>query len=63
MPNIVVKIDQFSSFTDNRPPGMVPMKALYLAKDLSRLSKYYDIPLQQPAVRPSASRQYDIPLQ
>uniref|UniRef100_A0A2R5L466 Glutathione S-transferase kappa n=1 Tax=Ornithodoros turicata TaxID=34597 RepID=A0A2R5L466_9ACAR len=32
----------------NRPPGMVPNKAIYMFKDLARLSQYYKIPLKPP---------------
>jgi glutathione S-transferase kappa 1 len=35
--------------SDNRPPGMVPMKGAYLQKDLSRMASYYQIPLKPPA--------------
>ncbi|XP_003738778.1 glutathione S-transferase kappa 1 [Galendromus occidentalis] len=33
---------------NNKPPGMVPNKARYMLKDLSRLSKYYDVPFKIP---------------
>ncbi|XP_037532167.1 glutathione S-transferase kappa 1 [Nematolebias whitei] len=33
----------------NKPPGLVPNKYLYMTKDLSRLAKYCDVPLQPPS--------------
>ena len=35
---------------DNRPPEMVPAKVTYMDTDLSRLAKYYQIPIKIPAV-------------
>lgn len=32
----------------NRPPGMIANKAAYMATDLNRLRKYYDVPLNFP---------------
>ena len=40
------------SLSGNRPPGVVPAKALYSGRDLTRLATYYKIPLQTPSVRP-----------
>jgi len=36
--------------TENRPPGVVPLKARYMGKDIKRLAEYYHIPLSAPAV-------------
>ena len=36
--------------TENRPPGVVPLKARYMGKDIIRLAEYYRIPLNSPAV-------------
>ncbi|KAK9513962.1 hypothetical protein VZT92_027456 [Zoarces viviparus] len=33
----------------NKPPGLVPNKFQYMAKDLLRLSAYFDVPLQAPS--------------
>lgn len=33
----------------NRPPGLLPKKALYLTKDVSRVAQYFNVPLQLPA--------------
>ncbi|XP_066539275.1 glutathione S-transferase kappa 1 [Hoplias malabaricus] len=33
----------------NRPPAMVPNKALYMTADLNRLAQYYNIPLHHPS--------------
>ncbi|XP_035498721.1 glutathione S-transferase kappa 1 [Scophthalmus maximus] len=35
--------------SDNRPPGVVPNKFMYMTKDLHRLAKYYDVPLRPPS--------------
>jgi len=34
----------------NRPPGQVPAKGQYIAKDLHYLSEYYKVPVQMIAV-------------
>ena len=40
-----------SSFSlGNKPPGMVPLKGQYMGRDISRLARYYQIPLNAPAV-------------
>ncbi|XP_040900268.1 glutathione S-transferase kappa 1-like [Toxotes jaculatrix] len=33
----------------NKPPGVVPNKFMYMNKDLDRLAKYFDVPLQIPS--------------
>lgn len=33
----------------NKPPGLVPNKFAYMAKDLNRLAEYFSVPLQSPA--------------
>ncbi|XP_034553222.1 glutathione S-transferase kappa 1-like [Notolabrus celidotus] len=33
----------------NRPPGLVPNKFMYMNQDLTRLAKYFNVPLQSPA--------------
>uniref|UniRef100_A0AAY4AUT8 Glutathione S-transferase kappa n=2 Tax=Denticeps clupeoides TaxID=299321 RepID=A0AAY4AUT8_9TELE len=33
----------------NKPPGLVPNKFLYMAKDLGRSARYFDVPLVTPA--------------
>ncbi|XP_071326178.1 glutathione S-transferase kappa 1 [Trachinotus anak] len=33
----------------NKPPGLVPNKFLYMTKDLNRLARYFDVPLQAPS--------------
>ncbi|XP_047454798.1 glutathione S-transferase kappa 1-like [Mugil cephalus] len=33
----------------NKPPGLVPNKYKYMGRDLSRLAKYFDVPLQMPS--------------
>lgn len=33
----------------NKPPGLVPNKFLYMAKDLSRSAQYFNVPLHTPA--------------
>ncbi|KAK5862133.1 hypothetical protein PBY51_017562 [Eleginops maclovinus] len=33
----------------NKPPGLVPNKFLYMTKDLTRLSEYFDVPLRSPS--------------
>lgn len=38
-----------SYLTGNKPPGMVPNKSLYMHKDLTRLAKYFNVPLQSPS--------------
>ncbi|XP_063291209.1 glutathione S-transferase kappa 1 [Pelobates fuscus] len=35
--------------TGNRPPAMVPTKGAYMAKDMQRLSEYYQVPIRQPS--------------
>ncbi|XP_065916501.1 glutathione S-transferase kappa 1-like [Dysidea avara] len=35
--------------SENRPPGVVPLKARYMGKDIIRLAEYYRIPLNSPA--------------
>lgn len=35
--------------SDNRPPGLVPNKFLYMMKDLNRLAEFFGVPLQRPA--------------
>ncbi|XP_078507531.1 glutathione S-transferase kappa 1-like isoform X1 [Lissotriton helveticus] len=32
----------------NQPPAMVPKKGVYMGKDLKRLAKYFQVPLQSP---------------
>ncbi|XP_072316514.1 glutathione S-transferase kappa 1 [Eucyclogobius newberryi] len=34
---------------ENKPPGLVPNKFLYMTKDLSRLAQYFNVPLESPA--------------
>ncbi|KAK3104461.1 hypothetical protein FSP39_002497 [Pinctada imbricata] len=34
---------------DNRPPGVVPSKAIYLIKDVERCSDYFGVPLKPPS--------------
>lgn len=34
---------------DNRAPGLVPNKFLYMTKDMSRLAQYFDVPISQPS--------------
>ena len=38
-----------SVITDNRPPGMVPNKMVYMTHDLHRLAKYFEVPLSPPS--------------
>lgn len=33
----------------NKPPGLVPNKFMYMTQDLSRLAKYFNVPLQSPS--------------
>ncbi|KAK0149705.1 Glutathione S-transferase kappa 1 [Merluccius polli] len=33
----------------NKPPGLVPNKFLYMTKDLDRLARYFEVPLQAPS--------------
>ncbi|KAG7271554.1 hypothetical protein CRUP_027828 [Coryphaenoides rupestris] len=33
----------------NKPPGLVPHKFQYMTKDLDRLARYFDVPLQAPS--------------
>ncbi|CAJ1062473.1 glutathione S-transferase kappa 1 [Xyrichtys novacula] len=33
----------------NKPPGLVPNKFLYMTKDLERLAKYFNVPLESPS--------------
>lgn len=33
----------------NKPPGLVPNKFMYMNQDLSRLAKYFNVPLQSPS--------------
>ncbi|XP_056385760.1 glutathione S-transferase kappa 1 [Hyla sarda] len=35
--------------TGNSPPAMVPKRGAYMAKDMKRLSEFYQVPLQQPS--------------
>ncbi|XP_072281291.1 glutathione S-transferase kappa 1 isoform X1 [Pyxicephalus adspersus] len=35
--------------TGNSPPAMVPKRGLYMAKDIARLSEYFQVPLKQPS--------------
>ncbi|KAG8551459.1 hypothetical protein GDO81_004122 [Engystomops pustulosus] len=35
--------------TGNSPPAMVPKKGAYMAKDVERLSEFYQVPLRQPS--------------
>lgn len=35
--------------TNNRPPGLVPNKAAYMATDLRRLSGYFGVPIEPPS--------------
>ncbi|KAJ4931549.1 hypothetical protein JOQ06_025844 [Pogonophryne albipinna] len=35
--------------SDNKPPGLVPNKFLYMTKDLNRLSEYFNVPLRSPS--------------
>ncbi|XP_019948675.1 glutathione S-transferase kappa 1 [Paralichthys olivaceus] len=35
--------------SDNKPPGVVPNKFLYMTKDLQRLSEYFEVPLCPPS--------------
>ena len=37
-------------FSDNKPPGYVPSKAMYMMEDLKRLANHYQVPLVAPAV-------------
>lgn len=39
----------FNFMTGNKPPGLVPNKFSYMAKDLDRLAIYFDVPLHPPA--------------
>ncbi|KAM9310800.1 glutathione S-transferase kappa 1-like [Pholidichthys leucotaenia] len=34
---------------ENKPPGLVPNKFLYMTHDLRRLAEYFDVPLQNPS--------------
>ncbi|XP_060092903.1 glutathione S-transferase kappa 1 [Heteronotia binoei] len=34
--------------TGNQPPAMVPQRARYMTKDIPRMAKYYQVPLQAP---------------
>eukprot|EP01097_Dermamoeba_algensis_P008144 TRINITY_DN528_c0_g1_i3.p1 TRINITY_DN528_c0_g1~~TRINITY_DN528_c0_g1_i3.p1 ORF type:complete len:141 (+),score=25.66 TRINITY_DN528_c0_g1_i3:186-608(+) len=38
--------------TENTPPGSNPVKALYLQKDVQRLSAYFQVPLKHPSQFP-----------
>uniref|UniRef100_A0ABM5FR86 Glutathione S-transferase kappa n=1 Tax=Pogona vitticeps TaxID=103695 RepID=A0ABM5FR86_9SAUR len=33
----------------NQPPAMLPRRGAYMTKDLKRMAKFYQVPLQQPA--------------
>ncbi|XP_075072427.1 glutathione S-transferase kappa 1-like isoform X2 [Mixophyes fleayi] len=33
----------------NKPPAMVPSKGAYMTQDLEKMSKFYQVPLQQPS--------------
>ncbi|XP_030015139.1 glutathione S-transferase kappa 1 [Sphaeramia orbicularis] len=33
----------------NKPPGLVPNKFMFMSKDLNRLSKYFNVPVQAPS--------------
>nr|XP_020633450.1 glutathione S-transferase kappa 1-like [Pogona vitticeps] len=33
----------------NQPPAMLPRRAAYMTKDLKRMAKFYQVPVQQPA--------------
>ena len=33
----------------NKPPGLVPNKFLYMNKDLDRLARYFEVPMQAPS--------------
>ncbi|ELU13911.1 hypothetical protein CAPTEDRAFT_157424 [Capitella teleta] len=35
--------------SDNKPPGMVPNKGMYMARDLKRLALHYQLPIKMPA--------------
>ncbi|KAM6910269.1 glutathione S-transferase kappa 1-like [Xenentodon cancila] len=35
--------------SDNKPPGLVPNKMMYMSEELKRLAKYFDVPLQPPS--------------
>ncbi|CAH2322750.1 glutathione S-transferase kappa 1 [Pelobates cultripes] len=35
--------------TGNSPPAMVPNKGAYMAKDMQRLSEYFQVPIRQPS--------------
>ncbi|XP_054023537.1 glutathione S-transferase kappa 1 [Dryobates pubescens] len=34
--------------TGNKPPGMLPKRGEYMLKDIKRMAKYYQVPLQTP---------------
>ncbi|XP_043935778.1 glutathione S-transferase kappa 1 isoform X1 [Protopterus annectens] len=37
------------NLSGNRPPAMVPLKGLYMVKDIDRLAQYCNVPLRQPS--------------
>lgn len=44
--------------TGNRPPMMVPSKALYMQKDLIRNSAYFDVPVKLIEVKRKIKKNY-----
>jgi len=41
----------------NKPPATLPLRAVYLQQDLTRLSSYFQIPLKSPTVFPTQTLQ------
>ncbi|XP_061574411.1 glutathione S-transferase kappa 1-like [Cololabis saira] len=35
--------------SENKPPGLVPNKMMYMSEDLKRLANYFDVPLKAPS--------------
>lgn len=40
----------FILLVGNKPPGLVPAKAMYMTRDLERLRDFYQIPFNHPSV-------------
>ncbi len=41
----------YFTFTDNRPPGMVPAKGRYIGRDIKRMREFYQMPIKAPKVK------------
>lgn len=47
---IIISYLIINFFKGNSPPAMVPNKGIYMAQDLRRLQKYFEVPLIIPEV-------------